>query len=57
MSKLIKQNYKTKSGETKLHCYRVMLSKELVDKSDLKADDEIKISVRNGKIIIERSAR
>ena len=54
MAKLIKQNYYTASGEAKTNCYMLKLTKAIVEQSDIKDTDEIKISVVDGKIIIER---
>ncbi len=53
MSKLIKQKYYTASGEAKINNYMVKLSKAIVEQSGIKDTDEIKISVIDGKIIIE----
>ena len=55
MAKLIKQNYKTKDGKVKIHCYRIMLSKKMIEDSNIKDTDELKISVIDGKIVIERA--
>ena len=53
MAKLIKQKYYTASGESKINNYMVKLSKAIVEQSNIKDTDEIKISVVDGKIIIE----
>lgn len=54
MPKLAKQYYLNAKGEKKVNCYKVNLSKQLVDKTDLE-DKEIKIVVKDNKIIIERA--
>jgi len=55
MTKLVKQFYKTKDGEVKLHCYKLTLPKEIVNKSNIDSENKINIKVENGKIIIERA--
>ena len=54
MSKLAKQYYFNAKGEKKVNCYKLNLSKQIVDKTDL-GDKEIKIVVKDNKIIIERA--
>ena len=54
MPKLAKQYYLNAKGEKKVNCYKVNLSKQLVDKTNLE-DKEIKISTKDNKIIIERT--
>lgn len=54
MSKLAKQYYLNAKGEKKVNCYKLNLSKQLVDKTDLE-NKEIKISTKDNKIIIERA--
>lgn len=53
MGKLNKMHYYTSNHEKKLNCYYVSLTKEIVEKSGLE-DEELKITVEKGKIIIER---
>lgn len=54
MPKLAKNMYKSlKTGERKLNCYNINISKEIVNKTDLE-DKELKISAENNKIIIEK---
>lgn len=55
MAKLVKQNYYNKNGETKINTYIVKIPKLIVNQSDIKDTDEIKISIVDGKIIIERA--
>ena len=54
MAKLVKQKYYTANGEAKINTYMVKIPKAIVNQSDIKDTDEIKISVVDGKIIIER---
>ena len=53
MTKLAKQYYLNAKGEKKVNCYKVNISKQLVDKTDLE-NKEIKIVVKDNKIIIEK---
>ena len=55
MTKLVKQNYKTKDGQIKLHCYKLTLSKEIINKAGIKSEDKLNIKTENGKVIIERA--
>ena len=56
MPKLAKQYYLNAKGEKKVNCYKVNISKQLVDKTDLE-DKEIKIFVKDNKIIIEKEVK
>lgn len=53
MGKLAKQMYTTAKGERKINCYMVNISKEVVNKTNL-SDKELKIYVKDGKIIIDK---
>lgn len=55
MAKLNKQYYYTSTGEKKLNCYHVIITKEIVNKANIKEEDEIKIYTNDNKIIIEKS--
>lgn len=54
MTKLAKNMWTNAKGERKVNCYLVNLSKEIVNKTDIKDNDELTIYVNNKKIIIER---
>lgn len=53
--KLIKQKYYNAKGESKINCYMIKISKAIIEQSNIKDTDEIKISVKDGKIVIERA--
>lgn len=53
--KLIKQKYYNSKGESKINCYMIKIPKAVLAESKIKDTDEIKISVVDGKIIIERA--
>ena len=56
MPKLAKNMYKSlKTGEKKLNCYLIHLSKEVVAKANIQGDDEVKIYAEGNRIIIGKS--
>ena len=55
MARLVKQYYYTSTGEKKLNCYSVPIPKELVNKTNIKEEDKLKITALNNKIIIEKA--
>lgn len=54
MAKLGKNYYRTANGDKKLNCYMIPLSKELIAQTNISEEDELKISVKDGKIIVEK---
>lgn len=54
MAKLSKNYYYNKKGEQKINCYVCNIPKAIVDKTNIK-DNEIKITSKDNKIIIERA--
>lgn len=54
MAKLGKNFYRTAKGEKKLNCYMIPISKELVAQTNITDKDELKVSVKDNKIIIEK---
>ena len=55
MAKLSKQMYRSvKTGEKKLNCYKLNIPKAIVNKANFKDGDELKILVKDNKIIIEK---
>lgn len=52
--RLAKTYYRTAKGEKKLNCYSVNITKELVSKTNIKEEDNIKVYTDGNKIIIER---
>ncbi len=55
MPKLAKNYYYGKNGERKVNCYLVNIPKAVLNKTNISDADEIKISVKNNKIIIEKA--
>ena len=56
MAKLNKQKYYSAKGEAKVNCYKVNLSKFIVEASGIKDEDEIIIYAQKNKIIIEKAS-
>ena len=54
MQKLSRQYYYTKSGERKINCYKVNLSREIISEAQITENDNLKIYVKDNKIIIEK---
>lgn len=57
MAKLTKQMYYKANGEKKLNCYKVAISKEIVSKTNIKENDNIRIYATDNKIIIEKEKK
>lgn len=55
MPKLAKNYYYGKNGEKKLNCYILHISKEILNKTDIKDTDTVNIIAKDGKIIIEKA--
>lgn len=54
MQKIQQQRYRTMNGETKINCYKITLSKEVVRQAGFDEETKLKVRAENGKIIIER---
>ena len=55
MPKLAKQMYYSVSkGEKKINCYKLNIPKKIVEQTNFKDGDELKISVKDNKIVIEK---
>lgn len=57
MPKLAKNYYRTAKGEKKLNCYLIHIPKEIVKKTDITEQDEVRVYEKNKKIIIERAEK
>ena len=55
MTKLAKQMYYNAKGEHKINCYKINIPKTIVKQTDFKDDEELKITVMDNKIIIEKA--
>lgn len=56
MQKLKRQMYITKKGGSKVNCYYVNISKELIHATDITEDDELEIRAKGNKIIIQKAS-
>lgn len=54
MAKLGKNYYRTARGEKRLNCYMVPIAKEIIAQTNINERDELKISVYQNKIVIEK---
>lgn len=54
MPKLAKNMWTNSKGERKVNCYLINLSKEIVSQTNINEEDEVKIYVKDNKIIIEK---
>lgn len=52
--KLMKQRYYTSSGEAKINCYKIAISKKHIISAGIKEDDDLEIYVEGNKIIIKK---
>lgn len=57
MQKIQQQRYKTMSGEIKVNCYKITLSKEVVRQAGFNEETKLKVRAENGKIIIENGEK
>lgn len=55
MPKLAKNMWTNSKGERKVNCYLINLSKEIVSQTNITEEDEVKIYVKDNKIIIEKA--
>lgn len=54
MAKLGKNYYRTANGEKRLNCFMIPIAKEIVLQTNITDKDELKISVKDNKIIVEK---
>lgn len=54
MPKLVKNMWTNSRGERKLNCYSVTIPKEIVSKTNINEDDELRIDAKENKIVIEK---
>lgn len=53
----LNKNYYYRKNERVINCYYVRISKEMLKKTNIKDDDEIKLTVKDNKIIIEKEQK
>ena len=54
--KLVQQKYFTAAGESKVNCYKITVSKKLLEESGIKETDNLEMIATKGKIIIQKKA-
>lgn len=54
MSKLAKQYWINAEGQKNVSCYKATITKEVLRKSNIQPDEEVKIYAIDNKIIIEK---
>lgn len=54
MAKLHKQYYYSSTGERKVNCYHLLLTKQVLADAKIKPEDELKIETKNDTIIIKK---
>jgi len=52
--KLVQQKYFTASGEAKVNCYKITISKKHIEKAGIKESDDLEVYVEGDKIIIRK---
>lgn len=52
--KLVQQKYYTASGEAKVNCYKLTISKKHILKAGIKETDDLEAYVEGNKIIIRK---
>jgi len=52
--KLVRQKYYTVSGEAKVNCYKLAISKKHIEKAGIKESDDLETYVEGDKIIIRK---
>ena len=57
MQKIQQQRYKTMSGDIKVNCYKITLSKEVVRQAGFNEETKLEVRAENGKIIIENGEK
>ncbi len=52
--KLVKQKYYNASGEEKVNCYKLNISKKYLQDAGIKENDDLEVYVEGNKIIIRK---
>ena len=52
--KLVQQKYYTASGEAKVNCYKLAISKKHLEDAGIKEKDNLEVFVEGNKIIIRK---
>lgn len=52
--KLVQQKYYTVSGEAKVNCYKLAISKKHLEKAGIKEKDDLEVYVEKNEIVIRK---
>jgi len=52
--KLVQQKYYTASGEAKINCYKLAISKKYLEEAGIDEKDDLEVFVEGNKIIIRK---
>ena len=52
--KLVQQKYYTASGEAKVNCYKLAISKKHLEEAEINEKDELEVYVEGNKIIVKK---
>ena len=52
--KLVQQKYYTASGEAKINCYKLAISKKYLEEAGIDEKDDLEVFVEENKIIIRK---
>lgn len=52
--KLVQQKYYTASGEAKVNCYKLAISKKHLEEAGIEETDDLEVYVEGNKIIIRK---
>lgn len=52
--KLVQQKYYTASGEAKVNCYKLAISKKYIEEAGIKETDDLEVFTEGDKIIIRK---
>jgi len=52
--KLVQQKYYTASGEAKVNCYKLAISKKYLEEAGIDEKDDLEVFVEGNKIIIRK---
>ena len=54
MPKLAKNKYRTLSGDVKINSYLISIPKKVINETNIKEDDNVKVYAEGDRIIIEK---
>ena len=55
--KLVAQRYLNASGEKKVNCYKINISKKYLEEAGIKEDDDLVMYVQGDKIVVKKKGK